>query len=108
MKEKQTATKFEGLEKKRKIIRTICANSTDCLLQLFKSVYFNQFSAFSTLKLLLMLDHTKPYVEKILYIDAESVGHEYKLDVKLRNLCGSGFSLFAVRILAKPHPFGVN
>jgi len=28
--------------------------------------------------------------------------------VKLQSLCGSGFSLFAVRVLAKPYNFGVN
>jgi len=48
-----------------------------------------------------MLDHTKPYVEKIHYID-ELAGHMHKLDVKLQSLCGSGFSLFSVRVLAKP------
>jgi len=48
-----------------------------------------------------MLDHTKRYVEKIHYIDAELVGNVHKLDVKQQSLCGSGFSLFAVRLLAK-------
>jgi len=43
-----------------------------------------------------MLDHTKPYVEKICYIHAELAGDLYKRDVKLLSLCGSGFSLFAV------------
>jgi len=55
-----------------------------------------------------MLDHTKPYIEKIHYIDAEPAGHVRKLDVKLQSLCRSGFSQFAVRILAKPYQFGVN
>jgi len=55
-----------------------------------------------------MLDHTKPYVKKIHSIDAELAGHAHKLDVKLQWLCGSGFSLSAVRILAKPYHFGVN
>jgi len=41
-------------------------------------------------------------------IDAELTGHADKLDGKLQNLCGNGFSLFAVRILAKPYHFGVN
>jgi len=50
-----------------------------------------------------MLDHTKPYIEKMHYIDAELAGHPHKLDVKLQTLGGIGFSLFAVRILAKPH-----
>jgi len=50
-----------------------------------------------------MLDHTKPYVEKIHSIDAELAGHAHKLDVKLHSLCGSGFPLFAVRMLAKPY-----
>jgi len=49
-----------------------------------------------------MLDHTKPCVEKIHCIDDELAGHVHKLDVKLQSLCGSGFSLFAVRVLAKP------
>jgi len=40
--------------------------------------------------------------------DAELAGHVYKLDVKMPSLCVSGFSLFAVRILAKPYHFGVN
>jgi len=33
---KRTATKFEGLEKKRRIIRTVWVNSTGYLLQLSK------------------------------------------------------------------------
>jgi len=48
-----------------------------------------------------MLDHDRPYTEKIHYIDAELAEHVHKLDVKLQNLCGSSFSLFVVRILAK-------
>jgi len=55
-----------------------------------------------------MLEHTKPCIEKIHYIDAELVGHVHKLDVKLQNLCRSGFSQFAMRILAKHYHFGVN
>jgi len=41
-------------------------------------------------------------------IVAELAGHADKLDVKLQSLCGNGFSLFAVRILAQPYHFGVN
>jgi len=41
-------------------------------------------------------------------IDAELVWQADKLDVKLQSLCGNGFSLFAVCILAKPYHFGVN
>jgi len=48
-----------------------------------------------------MLDHTKPYVEKIHFIDADLAGHVHKLDVKLQSLSGRGFSLFSVRMLAK-------
>jgi len=55
-----------------------------------------------------MLDHTNPNVEKIHYIDAELTGRVLKLDVKLQSLCGSGFSLFVVRMLAKPYHFGVH
>jgi len=55
-----------------------------------------------------MLDHTKPYIEKIHSIDDETAGHLHKLDVQLQSLCGSGFSLFAVRMLAKPYHLGVN
>jgi len=50
-----------------------------------------------------MLDNAKPCIEKIHYIDAELAGHVHKLDVKLQILCGSSFSLFAVRIVAKPY-----
>jgi len=49
------------------------------------------------------LDHTKPYDEKIHYIDAELAGHVYKFDVKLQILGRSDSSLFAVRVLAKPY-----
>jgi len=38
-----------------------------------------------------MLDHTKPYVEKIHYVDAKLAGHVHKLDVKLHRLCGGAF-----------------
>jgi len=55
-----------------------------------------------------MLDHTNPNVEKIHYTDAELTGRVLKLDVKLQSLCGSGFSLFVVRMLAKPYHFGVH
>jgi len=55
-----------------------------------------------------MLDHARPHIEKIRYIDAELAGHVHKLDVKLQNFCGSNFSLFAVRIFAKPYHFGAN
>jgi len=72
-----------------------------------QSVYFNQFT-FSASKFFLILDHTKLYVEKIHYIDAKLPGHAHNLDVKLQSLCGSGFSLFAVRILSKPYHVGVN
>jgi len=41
-------------------------------------------------------------------IDAEIAGHADKLDMKLQSLCGNVFSLFPVRILAKPYHFGVN
>jgi len=66
------------------------------------------FSAFSASKLFLMLDHIKPYIEKMHCVDAELAGYVHKLDVKLHSLYGSGFSLFAVRVLAKPYHFGVN
>ena len=42
------------------------------------------------------------------YIDAELAGHVHKLDVKLQSLCGSGISLFVVRVLVKPYHFGVS
>jgi len=41
-------------------------------------------------------------------MDAELAGHAHKIDVKLQWLCGNSFSLFAVRILAKPYHLGVN
>jgi len=66
------------------------------------------FSAFSVSQLFLMLDLTQPYVKKIHHIDAELAGHVHKLDVKLQGLCWSGFSVFAVRALAKRYHFEVN
>jgi len=56
----------------------------------------------------MILDHNKAYIEKIHYIDAELAGHVHKLEVKLWGLCGRGFFLFAVRILAKTCYFGMN
>jgi len=50
-----------------------------------------------------MLDHTKPYVDKIHYTDAELARHAHELDMKLQKLCGHSFSLLAVCMLAKPH-----
>ena len=50
-----------------------------------------------------MFHNTKPHVDKMHHIDTELAGHVHKLDVKLQILCGSSFSLFAVRILAKPY-----
>ena len=40
-----------------------------------------------------MLDHTKPYVERMHSTDAELAQHAHKLDVKLQRLCGSVFSV---------------
>jgi len=54
------------------------------------------------------LDPTKPYVDKIHSIAAELEGHAHKLDVKVQSLCASGFSLYAVHMLAKPYDLGVN
>ena len=42
-------------------------------------------------------------LKKIHSTDAELAGHTHKLDVKQQKLCGSGFSSFAVRMLAKPY-----
>jgi len=55
-----------------------------------------------------MLDHNKPNVEKMRYIDVGLAGHVHKLDVKLQSLCGGGFSPFALRFLAKPYHFRDN
>ena len=55
-----------------------------------------------------MLKHSKPYVEKIQSINAKLAGHVHELDVKLQSFCGSGFSSFAVCMLAKLYHFGVN
>ena len=54
-----------------------------------------------------MLGHIKPYVEKH-SVDAELAGHAHKLDMKQQRLCGSGFSLFAVCMLAKPYYFSLQ
>jgi len=51
-----------------------------------------------------MLDHTKRYVEKIHYVDAELAGNVHKLDVKLQFV----WEWLAVRILAKIYHLGVN
>jgi len=51
-----------------------------------------------------MLDHTKPYVEKIHYIGAELAEHAHKLDVKQRSF--EWLSLFAACMLAKPYHCG--
>ena len=66
------------------------------------------FSARSASKLFLMLNHTKQHVEKIHSIDSELAGHAHKLGMKPQSLCGNGFSLFTVRMLAKPYHLGVN
>jgi len=47
-------------------------------------------------------------LKKIHCIDVELSGHVHKLDMKLQSLCGSGFSLFAIRNLAKLYHVGVN
>jgi len=61
-----------------------------------KSVYFNQ--NFSALKLFLMLDHTKPYVEKMHYIDAELTGHVHiNLTWNCRVCAGVDFSVCCAR-----------
>jgi len=75
---------------------------------LLKQYILTNLSVFSAPKRFLMLDHTESYVEKIHSIDAELARHAHKLDVKLQRLCGSGFSLFAVRMLTKPYHLGVN
>ena len=54
------------------------------------------------------MDHTKSYVDKMHSVDAELAGHAQKLDVKLQSLYGNVFSLFSVRMLAKPYHLGVN
>ena len=77
---------------KRRIIRTVWINSTGYFLLLCKiGIFYPIF-----LPSLHLSCHPKPYVEKIHYIDAELAGHVFQRDVKLQNLCGSGFSLFAV------------
>ena len=55
-----------------------------------------------------MLDHTKPYVEKMhWYIDAELAGHIHKLGVKLQSV-GVAFLCLLCAFLPKPCHFGVN
>ena len=48
-------------------------------------------SVFSTSKLSLMLDHTKPSVEKIYSIDAELAGHAHKLASTVVSRCLAEF-----------------
>jgi len=67
-----------------------------------RSVYFN--NCVHSLHLnFVILDHTKSCVAKMHSIAVELVRHAHKLDMKLRSLCGNGFSLFAVSMLAKPY-----
>jgi len=74
-----------------------------------KSVYLVKiFSAFFASNLFLTLENPKPYVEKIRSYDAELARHVHKRDVKLQSLRVNGFSLFSVRVLAKPYHIGVN
>jgi len=44
-----------------------------------------------------MLDHTKPSLEKIHYIDAELSGHVHRLDVKLQFVWEWLFSVCCAR-----------
>ena len=55
-----------------------------------------------------MLDHTIYWKNTLYTVDAELAGHVHKLDVKMQSLCVCGFSLFTVRVVAKPYQFGVN
>jgi len=74
-----------------------------------QSVYFNQF--FCPHHIWTFSDfgpYQITYWKNTLYIDTELAGHAHKLDVKLQSLCGGDFSLFAVRMLAKPDHLGVN
>jgi len=48
------------------------------------------------------------HLEKMHYTDTELAGHVHKLDVKLQSLCGSGFSFFALRVLAKSYHIAAN
>jgi len=71
-------------------------------------VYFNLF--FSLLCIYIFLDFG-PYqiiCWKRHSIDAELVEHAHKLDMKLQSLCGNGFPLFAVCMLAKSYHLGVK
>jgi len=59
----------------------------------------------------LMLDLAKPYVEKCTIYCGHWTSRACRLhthDVKMQRLYGSGFSLFALHVLAKPCHFGVN
>jgi len=79
-----------------------------CSSALHNRYILTNFSAFSASKLFLILEHTKSYIEKMQSIAAELAEHAHELDVELQNLCGSGFSLFAVRMLAMPYHLRVN
>ena len=81
-----TATKFE-LERKRWIIRTVWINCTSYLLQLYKIGIFQS----------ICLPSLHP-----------SCFWCWTIPNPMLSLCGSGFTLFAVRVLAKLYHFGVN
>jgi len=73
-------------------------------------VYLNHFFC---LLCILAVSDVGPYQttcrKSTLYtVDAELAGHVHKVDVKLQSLCGSGFSLYGVRIRAKFYCFEVN
>ena len=71
---------------------------------------FTYFSAFSVSNLFLMLEHTKPYVENMHYIDAELAGHVGYMNLMSngRVCVRVGFSLFSLCVLAQPYQFGVE
>jgi len=56
-----------------------------------KSFFLTNFSVLSAPKLFLMLEHVKPYIERIHSINAEPAGHAHNFDVTLQRLCGRTF-----------------
>jgi len=93
--------------KKRRMNWTFCINSNGCLLQLCTIGIFKPIFLPSLHLNFFWFWNIPNHILKKYTIDAELAGHDMNWH-ELQNLCGSGFSLFAVHMLAKPYHLGVN
>ena len=72
---KRTAMKFGGLERKRRIIRSVWVILLVIFFSSVKSVYFNQFFCFLCIHTLCDVGPYQTLCRKIHYIDPELAGH---------------------------------